>query len=158
MQVNTIFFPGFQIEGDKKGIYIAYFCLPYDTSAINVAQIIAKDKAGNKAVVSFNVLLQKTVQKSDQIGVDDAFLNAKIPEFQQHYPEMTGDLKDKYIYANNTIRQENDKKIYILCQKPTPERLWQGRFSRMPGSPRARLCGSSERMSTRVSPSINKSI
>ncbi len=137
VQINTYFFPGFQVGADKKDIYIAYFSLPYDASAINVAQIVAKDRAGNRAVISFNITLLKTAQKSDQITVDDGFLNAKIPEFQQHYPEMTGDSKDKYLYANNTIRQANDRKIIALCQTPIPERLWQGRFLRMPGSPRA---------------------
>jgi len=137
VQVNTYFFPGFQVGADKKDIYIAYFCLPYDTSNLNVTQIVAKDKAGNRAVVSFNVALQKTAQKSDQITIDDGFLNAKIPEFQQHYPEMTGDSREKYLYVNNTVRKDNDKKILALCQTPSPERLWQGRFLRMPGSPRA---------------------
>jgi murein DD-endopeptidase MepM/ murein hydrolase activator NlpD len=137
VQINTYFFPGFQVGEDKKDIYIAYFCLPYDTSTINVAQIVAKDRAGNRAVVSFNITLLKTVQKSDQISIDDGFLNAKLPEFQQHYPEMTGDSKDKYLYVNNIVRKDNDKKILALCQPPSPERLWQGRFLRMPGSPRA---------------------
>ena len=50
---------------------------------------------------------------------------------------MSGDPKEKYLYINNTIRRENDKKIVALCQTPNPERLWQDRFLRMPGSPRA---------------------
>jgi murein DD-endopeptidase MepM/ murein hydrolase activator NlpD len=137
VQVNTHFFPGFPTGNDKKDIYIAYFALPHDTSNIDVSQIVAKDKAGNRAIVSFAVTLQKTAQKVDQITIDDGFLNAKIPEFQQHYPEMSGDSKEKYLYVNNTIRQENDKKIIALCQTPFPERLWHGRFFRMPGSPRA---------------------
>ena len=137
VQFNANFFPGFPGDKSKKDFFIAYFCLPYDASNINVAQIVAKDRAGNRSAVSFTVTLQKTMQKSDQINVDDSFLNAKIPEFQQHYPDMTGELKDKYLYANNAIRRENDKIIYRLCQNPYPERLWQGRFLRMPGSPRA---------------------
>ena len=137
VQVNTHFFPGFPVDNNKKDIFIAYYCLPYDSLNIDISQIIAKDRANNQSAVSFNVTLQKTAQKSDQITIDDGFLNTKIPEFQQHYPEMKGDLKDKYLYANNTIRQENDKIISTLCQTPDPDRLWQGRFLRMPGSPRA---------------------
>ena len=135
--VNSRFFPGFPAGGDKKNVYVAYFALPYDATAITGAQVVAKDKAGNNAINPFNLALLKVVQKSDQINVDDSFLNAKIPEFQQHYLEMTGDLKEKYVYVNNKIREQNDKKILELCQNPTPERLWQGRFLRMPGSPRA---------------------
>jgi len=135
--VNSSFFPGFPLGNDKKNVFVAYFALPYDATAINGAQIVAKDKAGNKAVSSLNITMLKAVQKSDQINVDDGFLNAKIPEFQQHYPEMTGTEVEKYVYVNNTIRDQNDKKIMELCQNPNPERLWQGRFLRMPGSPRA---------------------
>lgn len=137
VQVNTHFFPGFSLGSDKKDIYIAYFALPFDTTKIDVAQVVALDKAGNRAAVSFAATLQKTIQKADQITIDDGFLTTKIPEFEQHYPEMTGDMKDKYLYINNTIRRENDKKIVALCQTPNPERLWQDRFLRMPGSPRA---------------------
>jgi murein DD-endopeptidase MepM/ murein hydrolase activator NlpD len=50
---------------------------------------------------------------------------------------MKGDLKDQYLYANNTIRQENNKKISLACQHPSTQRLWDGRFLRMPGSKRA---------------------
>ena len=103
VQVNTHFFPGFPVDNNKKDIFIAYYCLPYDSLNIDISQIIAKDRANNQSAVSFNVTLQKTAQKSDQITIDDGFLNTKIPEFQQHYPEMKGDLKDKYLYANNTV-------------------------------------------------------
>jgi murein DD-endopeptidase MepM/ murein hydrolase activator NlpD len=137
IQINTRLFPGFQLGPDKKDLYISYFALPFDTTKIDAAQIVAMDKAGNRATVSIPATLQKTVQKTDQITIDDGFLTAKIPEFQQHYPEMSGDQKEKYLYINNTIRRENDKKIVALCQTPNPERLWQGRFLRMPGSPRA---------------------
>ncbi len=135
--IDSHFFPGFSIGKDKKDVDAAYIALPYDTSQINVYQIIAKDKAGNKAVLPLSLLLTKGDQKHDQINISDNFLQTKIPEFEQHYPEMKGDLKDQYLYANNTIRQENNKKISLVCQHPSPERLWEGRFLRMPGSKRA---------------------
>ncbi|NNK93205.1 MAG: M23 family metallopeptidase, partial [Desulfobacterales bacterium] len=61
----------------------------------------------------------------------------KIPEFEQYYPKMSGELIDKYLYTNNIVRQENNKKISDLCKNPHPERLWNDRFLRMPGSSRA---------------------
>jgi murein DD-endopeptidase MepM/ murein hydrolase activator NlpD len=137
IKINDHFFQGFPIGADKKDVYISYFALPYDTAKIDVAQVIALDKAGNRASISLPTILQKTVQKSDQITIDDGFLTAKIPEFQEHYPEMTGDPKEKYLYINNTVRLQNNEKILSVCQNPHPERLWQGRFFRMPGSPRA---------------------
>ncbi len=136
-QINSHFFAGFPANSGKGDVNIAYIALPYNAEQIDVAQIIAKDEAGNQAVVPFAVTLEKSAQKNDQINISDGFLQAKIPEFEQHYPEMKGDLKDKYLYANNTIRQENNKKIFAVCQHPNPEQLWQGRFLRMPGSARA---------------------
>ena len=45
--------------------------------------------------------------------------------------EVTGDNLEKYLFVNNKIRQENNKKIMELCRNSTSEQLWQGRFTRM---------------------------
>jgi len=137
VQVNSHFFAGFPIENGLKNTNIAYIALPYDASQINVSQIIAKDKAGNNTVLPIPIILEKSAQKKDRINISDNFLQSKMPEFKQHYPEMKGELKDQYLYANNTVRQENNKKIFSVCQHPSPQRFWQGRFLRMPGSKRA---------------------
>lgn len=65
------------------------------------------------------------------------FLNAKIPEFELHYPQMTGSMKEKYLFTNNIVRIENNQKIFDLCQNSISERLWSDKFLRMAGASRA---------------------
>lgn len=50
---------------------------------------------------------------------------------------MQGDFIDKYLFANSTVRKQNNAKISELCMNPNPERLWKDKFGRMPGSSRA---------------------
>jgi murein DD-endopeptidase MepM/ murein hydrolase activator NlpD len=135
--VNGRFHPGFLLGDGRQDVYIAYFALPYDAEAIDQTMVSAVDPAGNETVVPFSTKYQKIAKKTDTIAISDSFLATKIPEFRLHYPEMTGDLLAQYLYTNTTIRDQNNKRISELCRTPWPERLWQGAFARMPGSPRA---------------------
>ncbi len=137
VNMNGLFNPGFPLGNGKDDIYISYFGLPFDTEKIDTLTVSATDPAGNKAVVPFTTVLKKADQKRDTINISDGFLDAKIPEFQQHYPEMQGEFIDKYLYANSTVRDKNNSKISDLCNNPLPERLWKDHFARMPGSARA---------------------
>ncbi len=135
--MNGLFNPGFPMGNGKDDIYISFFALPYDTSKIDTLNVAARDLAGNNTLVPFTSVFKKADQKQDTINISDGFLDAKIPEFEQHYPQMQGQFIDKYLYANSTVRDENNSKISELCKNPLSERLWQGHFARMPGSARA---------------------
>ena len=137
VDMNGLFNPGFPLGNGRDDIYISFFALPYNTENIDTLNVIATDPAGNNAVVPFTTVFKKADQKQDTITISDGFLDAKIPEFQQHYPEMQGEFINKYLYANSTVRDQNNSKISELCKNPLPERLWQGHFTRMPGSARA---------------------
>ncbi len=84
--------------------------------------------AGNDTVVPFTSVYKKAKQKHDTINVSDGFLNTKIPEFQQYYPEMQGEFIDKYLFANSTVREENNKKISRVMQKPSTRTTLEGPF------------------------------
>jgi murein DD-endopeptidase MepM/ murein hydrolase activator NlpD len=128
---------GYPVAADRPNTYIAYFALPYDTESITEAKVSATDPAGNATTMAFSPVFQKIAQKTDRINISDGFLNAKIPEFEQHYPEMQGTAVEKYLYINNAIRDANNKIISEISTKTTPERLWKGKFLRMLGSPKA---------------------
>ena len=130
VSVNGFFHPGFPVPG-KEGLYGAILGLPYDTEKIEEAHVEATDAAGNVGKAPFGMIFKKVHFKKDRINVPDSFLDLKIPEFSQYYPEMTGDNLEKYLFVNNKIRQENNKKIMELCRNSTSEQLWQGRFTRM---------------------------
>jgi hypothetical protein len=135
--INGTFHPGFLVGDGRADIFISYFALPYDAQRIENLIVSAVDLAGNETIVPFTTVYKGVAQKTDTITIGDDFLSAKIPEFQQYYPEMQGELIDKYLYTNSTVRDMNNKKISELCKNPLQNRLWQGHFLRMAGSPRA---------------------
>ncbi len=137
VELNGKFNPGFPLNDGRDDTYISYFGLPYDAEKIETSDIIATDMAGNETSIPFSPVYTHAIQKHDTITISDGFLDKKIPEFQQYYPDMQGKAIDKYLYANTTIRKQNNQKISDLCNKPQPKRYWKGRFLRMPGSARA---------------------
>jgi murein DD-endopeptidase MepM/ murein hydrolase activator NlpD len=140
LTVNGHFNPGFPVteEADR---YIAYFGLNYDTEKIEKAVVSATDLAGNTGNAAFGMILKKQTFKKDQINVSDNFLNLKIPEFAQEYPQLTGSLVEQYVYVNSKVREENYQAIVRACSNPSPTRLWHGKFGRMAGS---RMAGFAE--------------
>lgn len=130
--VNDLFFPGFPFAG-KENRYIAYIALPWDSEGIQSSRVVAMDQAGNEGNAVFTPVFKNVPDKSDTINVSDGFLNSKIPEFEEHYPEMSGSLVDKYLFVNNEVRNRNAATIQELCSKPMAEQLWLDQFSRMPG-------------------------
>ncbi|MFA6499422.1 MAG: M23 family metallopeptidase [Desulfurivibrionaceae bacterium] len=135
--INDIFYPGFSLPKRGEGIYGACMGLPHDITALEKAFVVAADKAGNEAKAPFTMDLHVRNIVSDKISISDAFLSAKLPEFATYYPELSGTPVEQYIKVNNDIRQANYKKIQEICAKFQPERLWDGRFGRMEGSPKA---------------------
>ncbi len=137
VMINSVFHPGFPLTDGSDAKYISYIALHYSAEAIDDSAIIAEDAAGNKTVKPFNPVLKKANQKKDRINISDGFLNRKIPEFEEHYPEMEGELVQKYLYTNRTVREMNNEKIHDLCMNPGQKQLWSGKFIRMAGSGRA---------------------
>jgi len=135
--INDIFYPGFSLPKRGDGIYGACMGLPHDIAALEKAFVIAADQAGNEGKAPFAMNLHVRKIPSDKITVSDGFLSAKLPEFATYYPELSGTPVEQFIKVNNDIRQANYKKIQEVCAKFTPERLWDGRFGRMEGSPKA---------------------
>ncbi len=135
--INGRFHPGFLVGEERTDAFIAYFALPYDSQKIESAFVSAVDTAGNETIAPFSPVFKGIPQKTDTISISDDFISKKVPEFQQYYPEMKGDLLEQYLYTNTILRDQNNKKISELCANPHPNRLWQGHFQRMAGSPRA---------------------
>jgi len=136
LKYNNLFAPGFKL-GDQPDTYIAYFGLPHDTESLDQLSITATDTAGNSNKINFTTNFKRKTKKKDKINITDGFLSRKIPEFEQSNPGMEGDLLQKFLIVNNRMRIANNTKIADLCTTSHPERMWKGRFERMPGSPKA---------------------
>ncbi len=137
VQINERFHPGFLVGDGRDDTYICFFALSYSAASLDTSYVTATDSAGNKTQLPFSVIFKDKKFRQDRINVSDGFLDEKIPEFMQHYPQMSGAMVDKYLFTNNEVRMENNKMISQLCASPHVERLWEDRFNRMPGSTRA---------------------
>lgn len=135
VMLNGFFHPGFPVEG--KELYAAMLGLPHDADKISESYVVAEDAAGNQGKAPFGMIVRKRALKKDTITIPDSFLEQKIPEFSQYYPEMKGTLVEQYLYVNTTVRDENNQQFRDLCASSVPEKLWTGRFGRMPGAGKA---------------------
>jgi len=129
--------PSFPLGDGRDDVFITYFGLPYDATDFKNAYLFAIDKAGNETKVPVSCNFKGVNWKHDNITITDSFLDVKIPEFAQYYPEMHGTNVEQYLYTNNELRISNNQTIASLCDLPQPERMWKGVFRRMAGSPRA---------------------
>ena len=136
VMLNGFFHPGFAMPA-KKDIYGAIIALPHDVTKVEEAVIVAADQAGNTARAPFGVLVKSGKFKQDTINIPDSFLDLKMPEFRQYYPDLQGDMVAQYVQVNNRVRQQNNKIIGEVCKSSAPEKMWQGRFLRMAGASRA---------------------
>ena len=135
VQIDNTFFPGF--PGPRENTFVTYFALPWDAKQPAALRVVAADEAGNEASLPLAVAFQKADEKHDSITVSEGFLAKKIPEFEEHYPDMQGSMVDKYLHINRAVRDENARLIAKTCADTDPKQLWSDRFFRMPGSGRA---------------------
>ena len=139
IEANGIFFNGYPLDDGRENVFICYFALKYNATEIADFFLKAEDSAGNTSMLPLSTNFKEKKIVTDRINIGDGFLNKKIPEFQQYYPEMKGDMVEKYLYTNNQVRTANNATIKGLCENPSPVRFWQGRFIRMAGSSRAQF-------------------
>jgi hypothetical protein len=135
VMIDTTFFPGFPVG--KKDTYICYFALPWDAKQPEKMRVVGNDEAGNETSLPLATTFKKEPIKRDSINLGEQFLQQKIPEFEQHYPEMKGTLVEKYLFVNNQVRQSNAQTIAQVCSATDSQQLWTDRFLRMFGSGRA---------------------
>ena len=135
VMIDDTLFPGFPTN--KKDTYIAYFALPWDAKNTGSTKVFAEDEAGNEATASFTSSFKKADDKRDSVNLSDNFLQQKIPEFEQRFPQMQGTQLEKYLYVNNEVRLSNAQTIAKVCANTDQTQLWSDRFIRMPGAGRA---------------------
>jgi len=133
--IDKAFFPGFPVG--RANTYICYFALPWDAGQPTKMQLIGSDEAGNEVLLPLPTVFKKEAIKRDSINLSERFLQQKMPEFAQHYPEMKGTLVEQYLYVNNQVRRSNAETIAQICAATDPQQLWSDRFLRMFGSGRA---------------------
>ncbi len=131
LNINGYFHPGYSLSESKPDKFVAYIGLPHKSEKLDKSQVMAIDSAGNKGKANFSMIIKNAKKHSDKINIGDSFLDRKLPEFSENYPEITGTPVEQYVYVNNKIRKQNNKIISEITRKSSPTRLWEGRFKRM---------------------------
>lgn len=135
--IDGITHPGFSVPTRKDGVSAAFVALPYDAESIKEAKVYAKDGAGNQTMQTLSLRFRSVRKSVGNIAVTDGFLNAKLPEFAEHYPEMKGTPIEQYLFINNEVRKRNTETIVEVCRHTDAIRHWEGRFLRMESAPMA---------------------
>ena len=136
VQIDNLFFQGFP-TGKSSKQFVAYIALPWDSQEPSLTKVIAIDEAGNEGKSLLSFTFKPAKEKTDELNVSDGFLKNKTPEFEEQYPDVDGQMIDKYLYVNNEVRKQNAESIKKLCTNPSSSRFWKGRFLRMPGAKKA---------------------
>ncbi len=138
VRLNGYFHPGSLLPG-KEGYCVAMIGVPYDAEKIDDIYVEARDEAGNVGKARLGIILKDTPKYHDRINIRDSFLDWKIPEFSSYLTDVSGDKLNKFLYINETVRANNNRRIQQLCSNPDRELHWEGRFLRMPGKRMSRF-------------------
>jgi len=125
------FFPGYPYVPGK---YLCFFAIPYNVDPKTVTPtLMASDLAGNEVTVgfSFRPLFKKF--KQDSINISDSFLQSKMGQFTDLYPDVT-QPSDLFLKVNSELRAKNVKFLLELGKNTVPQKLWDGTFIRLPNS------------------------
>ena len=141
--VNDYFTPGYTTMVDNKPTSLVYFAIPNDASKTKTTiKVFVRDIAGNESSIAIPCLIKEKKFRSDKMNLSEAFLQQKMPEFQAMVPALQGKTPTEvFIYVNGQIRNDNFQTIRAICQKTSPQKLWEGTFLRMKGAKPMALFG-----------------
>ncbi len=131
VRMGEHFFPGYPYQPGK---YLCFFAIPYnaDVKALTPA-LVASDLAGNEVSIGFFFNPRVKAFKHDSINVSDNFLQSKMGQFTQYYPDQTQPI-DIFLKVNSELRAKNVGYLLQLGRDTVPQKLWDGPFIRLPNS------------------------
>ncbi len=139
VRVGENFFPGYAGVFDDPKVITALFALD-DTQGPDTRIVVeARDPAGNETKRGFYHYIKDKNFRSDTLGISDAFLELKMPDFdlgpmEAQFLTAENPLLAKFLYINETLRQQNVETVLKVPSDTRAELMWEGRFSRLPGA------------------------
>lgn len=131
VRVGERFFPGHKLP---SGSYACLFACPWDMAAADFRPTIeAEDRAGNRRVQTFAFHINDREFKHDTLNLPDSFLEAKMPQFEDEYPNEAN-LLAVYLRVNRETRARDRAEIKALGADTASEPLWSGTFLRLPNA------------------------
>ncbi|WP_213181855.1 M23 family metallopeptidase [Desulfosarcina cetonica] len=134
--VGDHFYPGYGGSFSDPKIHLAFFALDYQLGRGTPLTVMAEDFAGNRATAGMVYHINPRTFRKDAINLSDAFFNAKMPDFERYYPELSGGNRlDLFLKVNQELRQKDNDAFYRITAQSEPKMLWDGGpFIRLPRS------------------------
>ncbi|MFW5487576.1 MAG: M23 family metallopeptidase [Desulfovibrio sp.] len=128
VQVGDNFFPGYKMPNGKYGCFFAF---PYFVELKDFnPRLIAEDAAGNTRVMGIPHHANDRKYRQDQIHLPDSFLDRKMPQFEQDFPDEKSPL-GIFLRVNRELRVKNRARLHDIGRKTAHQPLWKGRFLRL---------------------------
>ncbi|WP_232034882.1 M23 family metallopeptidase [Desulfovibrio ferrophilus] len=140
VRIGNRFFPGYELP---SGDFACIFAFPYDIEVADFQpKLEATDLAGNTRSRTFAFHVNNRTFRHDTINLPDSFLQAKMPQYEDYYPDEP-DLLSVYLKVNGEMRIKDRAAILSLGQTSSSEASWKGSFLRLPNAAnRARFADS----------------
>jgi murein DD-endopeptidase MepM/ murein hydrolase activator NlpD len=129
VMVGEQFYPGFP-HPTEKGVFAAFYGMPWQKDGTPEAKVVAYDRAGNQRAVTLSTRLLDFPLRLDQIQLTDEFMRSKVEELGGD----TSDVLASYVKINRDTREQNAREIRKICEHSSPERLWSEPFIQMSNS------------------------
>ena len=135
VQVADRFFPAYLQD---NGVYACLFAWPHNIErSAFTPRVVVEDLAGNQRTGGLYYHPIPRPPRVDQINISQQFLDNKMPDFQQYFPETTDPLQ-LFLRVNGELRAKNVARLNELATKTADRPLWEGAFLRLPNAaPRA---------------------
>lgn len=131
VEVGERFFPAYRQKGET---WACLFPHPYDLPAAEFTpQVVAIDRAGNERRSGFYHHSNPRRFPAADIKISQRFLDAKMPQFEDLFPEAQ-DLLEVFLKVNGELRAQNRATLLDYAARTATQPLWQGTFMRQPGA------------------------
>ncbi len=136
IRAGDIFFPGYRLA---DGNYACLFAFPHDMPSSDFApRLVAVDLAGNEGRGGFYYHFNARNFRRDRINISDNFLNTKMVQYEQQFPEAKTPL-DVFLAVNRNMRVKNRRQLQEIGRRTASDPLWDGAFIRMSGATMAQF-------------------
>nr|WP_319490908.1 M23 family metallopeptidase [uncultured Desulfobacter sp.] len=139
VRVGDNFFPGYSGVFNDPMVVTALFALDYTQGSDTRIVVEARDEAGNETKRGFYHYIKEKTFRSDTLRISDGFLEFKMPDFdlgpkEAQFLTEPNPLLAKFLYINETLRQQNVETVAKVPSDTRGELMWEGRFSRLTGA------------------------
>ena len=133
--VGDQFYPGYAGYFKDPSVFMAFFALDYQQGKETQMVATAEDFAGNRSTAGLVYHINVRSFRKDAINLSDGFFNAKMPDFERYFPELSGGSRvDLFLKVNRELRRKDSEAIYRVTERTEKKILWDGAFLRLPRS------------------------